>query len=222
MGARGHMLHGKRPLLTALILAVLAGVGVYATLRANGAPVLRAIFLKPSGPDAVARGFIGVKAFGDWRLVCARGAAAQETVVHDSPVIDAKPAKPINACRINREVAAAQQPGRVVVSASLSLVGPQRRPALFLRLPATLAEGDPVVLQVNGAEALSTTVRDCTARQCVAAADLSRVQWNHVLAAQQLALRFPVGGRRDVLVSLGTDGLTMAAAAMAAAQTPGH
>lgn len=163
-------------------------------------------------------GFVGVQNFGAWRLICVEAPS-----IAVPPLADAAPAEPIkaSACRLNQEVPAQDEPGRVVLSANLSTVGPRASPALMLRLPGSFRSGDSILLRIDDTDVLRSSVRDCTEFECVAANDLSEEDWARIIAAQDIQVNFPMSDGKQVYVKLGVDGLADGAAALEAAQRGG-
>jgi invasion protein IalB len=163
-------------------------------------------------------GFIGVQNFGAWRLIC-----VEAPTVAPPPLADAVPAETskASACRLNQEVPAQDEPGRVILSANLSTVGPRASPALMLRLPGTFHSGDSILLRINDEDVLRTSVRDCTDSECVAANDLSEEDWGRIIAASDIQVTFPMSDGKQVYVKLVVAGLADGAAALKAAQRGG-
>ena len=122
---------------------------------------------------------------------------------------------PASACRLNQEISAQDDPGRVVLAANFSTVGPMATPALLLRLPGTLRSGDPILVRIGEHTVLKTSVRDCAASECVAAGDLSEEEWSRIIAASDLQVTFPLSDGKLVYIKLAVDGLVDAAAALA-------
>ena len=139
----------------AVMLGALAGAGCLLVLPPVSMPP------RAAAPNTVAPGFVGLRAFGSWRLICAA----------EPNVPSAPRTAPASRCRLNQEVAPKDQPGQVIVAANLSRVGLRRRPALTLRLPPTARMGDVVQLRVDGATQVRARVRGCTEEECFAAAD---------------------------------------------------
>ena len=157
-----------------------------------------------SAVDLPAPGFVGATAYGDWELICApRAEMAPAPLTFDqteSEWLDASAAE--SACRLHHEVlshpAADGAPSQVILALNLSLVGPAERPALMLRLPATLTEGDTVVLRTRDDVVVETLARDCSAEECIAASTLSDEEWERLVGADALQAVFRVDGVQRV------------------------
>lgn len=169
-------------------------------------------------------GFVGESNYGDWELICApRAQMAPALESFDSP--EAEPVESDtaeSACRLRHEVMAGGgeggEPTHVILAVNLGLVGPSEGPALMLRLPASLTEGDAVILRDRDAFAVETLARDCSAQECVAASTLSNDEWDQLVNADSLQAVFRVDGVQLVSVDVSTEGLVDAQAALHAAQ----
>ena len=161
----------------------------------------------------VGEGFVGREQFGDWRLICVPGPDARVAVGPDDA-----PTSSNNACRLNQEVVDPEDPSRVILAANLTVVGPLKRPALMLRLPATFQSGDSITVRIDQERAVRTAVRDCSERECVAASDLSQDDWPRMTSAKDLQVMFRMSDGKIVFVTLGVEGLSEAAAALSRAQ----
>jgi invasion protein IalB len=182
--------------------------------------------------DVIAPGYLGATNFEDWELLCspaAEDAIAPESF--DTPDVGNAGTNAESACRVRYE-AAAPQPAdsntgapqaadtTVVLSVSLSLVGAAQSPALMLRLPATLKEGDTVTIRDRDAFTFDVVARDCSERECIAAASLSAEQWDGITRAAALEVVFPLDETQRVSVYVPTDGLGDALSALREAQAP--
>jgi len=191
-------------------------------------------FFMFSGEDSIDTGnlpqpgFVGTIEYDDWELICVpRAEMAPPPPSSDQP--DLEPGTSPNqsdavesACRLRHEVMAVDgengEPSQVILAVHLSLVGPSESPALMLRLPATLTEGDMVVLRTRDGFAVETLARDCSADECVAASTLSEREWGRLVDAESLQVVFRVDDVQLVSVDVGTEGLQNAHAALQAAQ----
>jgi len=209
-----------RALLRLLLGSLLAATVLGAIYLLVGAPLLTPAETVAVARNPIARGFVGVAAFGRWRLICAPEPAPLLPPVTGP---DVKPANskaaPPNQCRINQEVAAKDPSHQVILAANLSVIGPAKRPALMLRLPPTARDGDVIVLRADDVIRARAVVHGCAASECVAAGDIAEDDWAHLLAARALLVSFPAANRQPVLVDIATDGLADAARAMTTAQT---
>lgn len=171
-------------------------------------------------------GFVGTANFGEWALICVpRAEMAPPPLSFDRP--NSSPggnSASESACRLRHEVLAWAgedgEPSRVILAVHLSLIGPSESPALMLRLPATLTEGDMVVLRTRDDFAVETLARDCSAEECVAASTLSEEEWDQIVSAESLQVVFRVDGVQLVSVDVTTEGLPQAHAGLQAAQAP--
>jgi len=171
-------------------------------------------------------GFVGTAVYGDWELICApRAEMAPAPITFDQP--DSNPSESAaaeSACRLRHEVLArpaeGAAPSQVILAVHLSLVGPTERPALMLRLPATLTEGEMVVLRTRDDFEVETLARDCSVEECIAASTLSEEEWERLVGAASLQAVFRVDGVQLVSVDISTDGLPEVQAALKAAQAP--
>ena len=186
---------------------ILLAVGTLSVL--TGAFFLFTVLTGPKGP-IVTSGFQGVAEFGAWRLICApaggNGTAAEESA---------------GTCRVNQEVAIGEEPRTpkdVVVAANIGILGPEKLPALVLRLPATSRRGDTIGLRLENGYEVKTSVRDCTKEQCLAAGNLSQDDWNRLRASYTGQIRLPAVNGQLVLIDLKFEGLAAALAAMQKAQ----
>jgi len=173
-----------------------------------------------SGEDAVAPGFVGVLEFGAWRLICAPGPqSALPALSSELQSIDPiEEPGTTNTCRVNQEVGASDTPGHVILAVNLSMIGPQRRPALMLRIPSTAHAGDAITVEMSNAEAMQTMVRECFLDECVAANDLSQADWRSLIDTEMLQITFPSIDGQTAYVDLPVEGLAEAVAAMDVAQ----
>lgn len=206
-----------------LAIAILGGgiliLGVLALIYFSRAETIAAV-------DLPEPGFVGAATYGDWELICApRAEMAPAPITFDQP--DSSPSESAtveSACRLRHEVIAQPTengaPSQVILAVHLSLVGPTERPALMLRLPATLTEGDMVVLRTRDDVAVETLARDCSAEECIAASTLSEEEWEQLVEADSLQAVFRVDGVQLVSVDISTDGLPEVQAALKAAQSP--
>lgn len=217
--------------------SALIGSGVYFLLRSHNAsvaapvPVADQLFptAAPSiAPSAIKPGYVGIAKFGAWRLICAPDttpASSTEPVkpqpapAPPNPVDPAPPKVAANACRVNQEIAATGHPEQILLAANFGIVGPMRRPALMLRLPATARAGDTIVLRIDDTRVLRTPVRSCSDAECVAATGLSDEEWNELVAAGMVQIAFPIAAGQRVLVDVPMAGLEDATSAMNIAQT---
>jgi invasion protein IalB len=178
-----------------------------------------------SAADLPEPGFVGTANYGDWELICAqRAEMAPPLVAFDQP--DSETAGAVeteSACRLRHEVlsqaAADGAPSQVILAAHLSLVGPAERPALMLRLPATLTEGDSVILRTRDDVVVETVARDCSTEECIAASTLTDQEWDRIIEADALQAVFRVDGSQLISVDISTDGLPEALAALHSAQS---
>jgi invasion protein IalB len=222
----------RSAILTAAAVLVVAGVAVvyfgFADRRIGTVDADGALF---------APGFVGESRFGDWELLCTQ--AAEPAIAPDSfdspdTGVNATPA--VSTCRVRYEAVAqdAQDAGaeksetpadaeaepRVILSVSLSRVGAGRSPALMLRLPATLSEGDPVIVRIRDEFALEVLARDCSADECIAAASLSEEEWERLVEASGFEIIFPLDETQRVSVNVPSNGLRDALAALDATHKP--
>jgi invasion protein IalB len=198
------------PLGVAAALFAAAWIGGFEPLTGAIGNVANAI----TGRTPIRQGFIGMSDFGDWRLICVPGPNAGVP----APGTDEAQAAKTNSCRLNQEVAAPEEPSRILLAANLSVVGPQEKPALLLRLPGTFKAGDSIALRIDQDLAVRTAVRDCTPSECVAASDLSDDNWTRLVGAESLQIMFRMRDGKMVFLNLGTSGLGDAAAALRSAQ----
>jgi invasion protein IalB len=215
----------KKPLIAAVVIfAAVAGALIF---------VLSGIRLGNPLSDlaSVAPGYIGESSFGDWRLICepaAESPIAPETF--DAPDAGPAPEMADSACRVRFEAFAPQEakgetnaeepePG-VILVVNLSRVGPARSPALMLRLPPTLKEGDTVTIRGRGEFSLEILARNCSAEECVAAGTLSETDWNRLTGETGLQAVFPLDETQRVAVDISTEGLRDALTALDATQPP--
>jgi invasion protein IalB len=206
--------------------SVLIPLGVAAALLAGAwiggfKPVTGAIGTISSaiaGRAPIREGFVGVADFGAWRLICVPG----PNVALPPPGGDETQGSKTNSCRLNQEVAAPEEPSRILLAANLSVVGPLEKPALMLRLPVTFRAGDSIALRIDQDLAVRTSVRDCTPSECVAASDLSNENWDRLVGAESLQIMFRMRDEKMVFLNLGVDGLADAAGALGRAQTSGR
>lgn len=209
--------------LGVLAIASLGGVvlilGALALLYFGRSETIATIEL----PEA---GYVGTAAYGDWELICApRAEMAPPPITFDQPDSIPNETAPVeSACRLRHEVLAQPvedgAPPHVILAIHLSLVGPSERPALMLRLPATLTEGDMVILRTRDDFAVETPARDCSADECIAASTLSDDEWGQLVGADSLQAVFRVDGVQLVSVDISTDGLPEAQAALETVQAP--
>ena len=108
---------------------------------------------------------------------------------------------------------------QVILTVNLSLVGPTKRPALMLRLPATLKADDVVTLRNGESFAIDAVVRECDEEECMAADSLTDEEWMRLVAADALQVVFPFDETQLVSVDVGVNGLPAAVAALIEAQT---
>jgi len=178
-----------------------------------------------SAADLPEPGFVGTAVYGDWELICGlRAEMAPPPLTFDQPESETRDGSEAeSACRLRHEVrsqpASAGAPSQTILAVHLSLVGPAERPALMLRLPATLTEGDSVVLRRREEIVVETVARDCSAEECIAASTLSDEEWTRLVEADALQAVFRVDGVQLVSVDISTDGLLQAQAALHAAQS---
>lgn len=211
-------------LLLAVALSAVAAAAIYVVL---GAPSPADLFALARGEQRIARGFIGVANFGQWRLICAPGPAGLDGLGNATPAAqEAAPAKRAsgNACRVNQEMPAAPQaaagekPSQVIVAANFSLVGTKRTPAAMLRLPPTAQAGDVITLRFDDGSEINTKVRDCAGGECFAAGTLSGEEWQHLSATNTLQVKFPLTARQWVILDLPVQGLSAAIGALGRAE----
>jgi invasion protein IalB len=158
------------------------------------------------------RGYVGMTAYGKWRLICATKADAPASTA------PARPAPQPNQCRINHELAGSQ-PGEVILAVNLALAGPGGKAAVIFRLPRTAHDGDEVTLRADRTARVRAIVQGCTEGECVAVGAFQAGTWDLVVNARTLQVAFPARNRQRVLVEIPTAGLADAAAAMKAAQS---
>ena len=199
------------PLAVAGVLLVGAWIGGFEPVTGAIGNLSSAI----TGRTPISEGFVGMADFGAWRLICVPG----PNVSLSAPGGDEAQSAKNNACRLNQEVPAPEEPSRILLAANLSVVGPLEKPALMLRLPATFRPGDSIALRIDEDLAVRTAVRDCTTSECVAASDLSDENWDRLIGAQSLQIMFPIRDGKIVFLNLGVDGLSDAAGALARAQS---
>ena len=211
------MSRGRMRVVVIVLAAVVALGAVYAGMTSGFFAGMIATVGRQARKDGIRPGFVGMVRYGQWRLICVPGPAPGVATTTVKPEAS-KEATNRNACRLNQEVSAEDQPNHIVVAANLSLVGPLRKPALMLRLPGKFHAGDAVSLRL-GAETIATAVRDCAADECVAASALSDQAWNHLVAAKTMQVVFPVAGGQSAFIALSVDGLVEAAAALELAET---
>ena len=178
-----------------------------------------------SAADLPEPGFVGAVGYGDWELICGlRAEMAPPPLTFDQPESETRNSSEGNsACGLRHEVvsqpSANGAPAQVILAVHLSLVGPAERPALMLRLPATLNEGDSVSLRTREDVVVETLARGCSAEECIAASTLSDEEWNRLVGADALQVVFRADGVQLVSVDISTDGLPEALAALHAAQS---
>ncbi len=197
-------------LAIAILCATVLILGVLTLFVFNGSVSIDA-------GDLPEPGFVGTANFGDWELNCVpRAEMAPPPISFDRPdsSSDSNPGGDSSiesACRLRHEVLARAgengEPSHVILAVHLSLVGPSMSPALMLRLPATLTEGDMVVLRTRDDFAVETLARDCSAEECVAASTLSEEEWDQIVGAESLQVVFRVDGVQLVSVDVSTEGL---------------
>jgi invasion protein IalB len=211
--------------LLGVALSAVAAAALYVVI---GAPSPADVFGLIRGERRIARGFIGVANFGQWRLICAPGPATLDALGNAASAGQgAAPGKAPNGntCRGNQEMPAAPQgaapgekPAQVVVAANFSLVGRKRTPAAMLRLPPTAEAGDVISLRFDDGSEINTKVRDCALGECFAAGTLSGEEWQHLSATNTLQVKFPVTGRQWVILDLPVQGLSAAIGALGRAE----
>jgi invasion protein IalB len=162
----------------------------------------------PQVPAHIKPGYVGVTAFGDWRLICSHAAPAA--------------AAQSNQCRINHEVADRARPGQVpdkiIVAVNLGTIGTPKRAVVMLRLPPTAQTGDVALLRADDETRARVSVTACSATECAAGGPIADEDWEQLLDARSLQVAFPARNRQRVLVDIPVNGLADAAHAMAAAQ----
>jgi hypothetical protein len=92
------------------------------------------------------------------------------------------------------------------------------RPALMLRLPPTVHAGDIITMRIDDSHTLRTPVRNCTDKECLAAASLTDDNWSDMQGAGSVQLALPIADNQRILVDLPMDGFQDAISAMMAAQ----
>jgi len=210
-------------LAAAIIGGAILALGVIAFFMFGGEESIDAA-------DLPQPGFVGTVDYDDWELICVpRAEMAPPPASFDRPdsepgVSPSQSSAIESACRLRHEVMAVGgedgEPPHAIVAVHLSLVGPSESPALMLRLPATLTEGDMVVLRTRDGFAVETLARDCSAEECVAASTLSEREWDQLVSAESLQVVFRVDDVQLVSVDVSTEGLPQAHAALQAAQAP--
>ena len=205
-----------------LLGAALAVVALAVFYFALGAPAPAELFAVARGGPRITPGFIGMAEFGRWRLICIPGPSPLEGLGAPAAPAQADPpaANPAgggNACRINQEMPASGEipaqgppPAQVIVAVNFSLVGPRRTPSAMLRLPPTARAGDVIALRFDDLSEVKTTVRDCTATECLAAGTLTPDVWQHLSATNSLQVMFPALARQWVILNLPVQGLAAA------------
>ena len=174
-------------------------------------------------PDsgAFAPGFVGTSEFGDWALICVP--AAESGLARDSfEVPDPAQAPAVeSACRIRHEATAPSDngggsgaPPRVILTVSLSLVGPAQNPALMLRLPPILSAGEPITIRSPEDFAFEIPARDCSQEECIAAGSMTAEEWDDLIDADALQIVFPIEDGQLVSVDVSTTGFAAAVAAL--------
>lgn len=178
-----------------------------------------------SAVDLPEPGFVGTTAYGEWELICApRAEMAPPPLNFDQPESEWEDSEQTDsACRLRHEVlsppAEAAAAPQVILAIHLSLVGPAQHPALILRLPATLTEGENVILRTRDETVVETMARDCSAEECIAASTLSDDAWEWLVRANALQAVFRIDGVQLVSVDIGTEGLEQGRAALESAQS---
>lgn len=221
--SQGRLVRQRSIIIAAVVLGVAAVAIAYFGLAD------RRFGENDADPATYAPGYVGTSAFGDWVLICTPAAeTATPPVSFDIPDAGAKANAIESTCRIRYEAyaandqqsAAADQDPRVILDISLSRVGPNRSPALMLRLPPTLAEGDPVTIRTRGDFSFEVLARDCSAEECVAAGSLSEEEWDRLVEASGIQVVFPLDETQRVAVDVSDNGLRDALTVLEAAQAP--
>lgn len=125
----------------------------------------------------------------------------------------------LGKCRATHAVRHPDDPKKVLMILAFRLVGEDRKPALFLRLPLGAKKGDAVVLQTGDpAKALRLAVGECVKRACLAAAALAPPAWEAILGARPLGVVIPLADGKRGRVEVPVAGLREAVAAMRRAE----
>jgi len=212
-------------IIAASVFVGAAALGGLFLLRAPD--VSEVVDADPASPAAP-----GTTEFGDWQLICAP--AAEPSLALDSfdtPDNAASAGQADSTCRIRHEarivtqgdpglLAAQNEPPRVILTVSLSLIGPARSPALMLRLPPTLTAGDPVTIRSPEKFEMKILARDCSEEECIAAGSLSDQEWDELRGAEALQIVFPIDEAQLVSVDVSTNGFKAAVAALEATPSP--
>ncbi len=214
----------SRALIAGAVVLVCA-VGVFFVFRPHG--VVSSAGLSPEATDStdqlaadVKPGYVGVAKFGSWRLICsASGASAPQDTAATGTAVD--PATQIsgNACRVNQEIPVAGKPDQVLLAANFGVLGALHRAALMLRLPPTVHAGDVISLRIDSSHTLRTPVRNCTDKECIAAASLTDDNWSDLLSAGSVQIAFPIADNQKILVDLPMNGFEDAITAVNLAQS---
>jgi Invasion associated locus B (IalB) protein len=138
-----------------------------------------------STPSGIEAGFVGVKAFGAWRLVCG-APQSPGNAPNQSASAAGKPAA-IGRCRTILEYTRNNDPRQVALAVSFRFIKKIDALLLVVRIPPTAKKGDVLLLQI-GQKGVRIPVAVCGGAACVAVATMGPAAQNLILGASQGSL----------------------------------
>jgi invasion protein IalB len=142
-----------------------------------------------TGASAAAQSPESSRTFKAWRLDC----FAPKARATDGPdAFDTRPPAGSN-CQMQQEIRLQGGQDKVAAIARVRLFGPSRQPFLLLVLPPNAEADLGVSYAVDDGAPLKVRIRECTARNCVAALQLDADLLDALRRGSRLAVGFKVG-----------------------------
>ncbi len=175
-------------------------IGAVAAVLFLGALLYVGFGIPPNPPSVYAdvnSGFVGIKTYGAWRLVCAKPSAADEAAKSGGIPLSlggtppAAQASPFRRCLTLLLVPRRDNPRAVVLAISFRNAKAGTKTALIVHFPVLGKQGDTLGFQVDTKGALKLPVRQCGQNGCIAAGYLSNDVRNLIAAGQRGVVLFP-------------------------------
>jgi invasion protein IalB len=161
---------------------------------------------------ATAQAPISSQLFKAWRLDCYPPPPKPTEGVHsfETEIV------PRSRCQMEQAIRLQSDRNKVAAVVRVRLSGPQLQPFLLVLLPPTVESGFGLTLAIDEQEPFKIRIRECNARECVAALSLDGDRLDAMRRGNHLTIAFKVGATNlATLVAL--DGFAAAYGRLAAA-----
>jgi invasion protein IalB len=171
-----------------------------------GAMVFGGIYIKHDAPKPYAEtpgevtsGFVGMKVYDGWQLLCGKPTAADQASSSSGGIpLSLTPGKPapgagnaLRRCRASLFIRRKDNPKALLLAVSFRHTADSDKLALIIRFPLLAKKGDLLGMQLDQKGGLKLPVNDCGQEGCLAAGLLSPDVQAMLMATKRAVLVFP-------------------------------